>query len=75
MRTSALETETHGYPPHEGRVVTSEDWSAQLRAQGRRVTRQHLAVLAAVQDHPHSSAEQIAPDATAKFAEYMASVT
>lgn len=60
MRTSALDTETHGYPAHEGRVVTSEDWSAQLRAQGRRVTRQRLAVLAAAQDHPHSSAEQIA---------------
>lgn len=40
--------------------MTSDDWTMQLRSQGRRVTRQRLAVLAAVRDHPHSSAEQIA---------------
>ncbi len=40
--------------------MTRDDWSRRLRAQGRRVTRQRLAVLAAVQTHPHSSAERIA---------------
>ncbi|MFC6354329.1 Fur family transcriptional regulator [Rothia nasimurium] len=36
-----------------------EAWSAQLRAKGRRVTKQRLAVLTAVHDNPHSSAEAI----------------
>lgn len=36
-----------------------EAWSAQLRAKGRRVTKQRLAVLSAVHDHPHSTADAI----------------
>lgn len=43
--------------------VTSEvlktAWSTTLRAQGRRVTKQRLAVLHAVYQNPHSTAEQI----------------
>ena len=34
-------------------------WAAALRAHGRRVTKQRLAVLAAVERHPHSPAESI----------------
>ena len=34
-------------------------WAAALRAHGRRVTKQRLAVLAAVDRHPHSPAEAI----------------
>lgn len=36
-----------------------EAWSAQLRAKGRRVTKQRLAVLAAVHDNPHSTADAV----------------
>jgi Fe2+ or Zn2+ uptake regulation protein len=36
-----------------------EAWAAALRAHGRRVTKQRLAVLAAVEHHPHSPAENI----------------
>lgn len=36
-----------------------EAWTTGLRARGRRVTKQRLAVLHAVQDHPHSTAETI----------------
>jgi Fur family ferric uptake transcriptional regulator len=35
------------------------EWASALRAHGRRVTRQRLAVLDAVESHPHSSAEAI----------------
>ncbi len=35
------------------------EWAAALHAHGRRVTKQRLAVLAAVQHHPHSPAEGI----------------
>ncbi|MGG5170869.1 Fur family transcriptional regulator [Pseudarthrobacter sp. J1738] len=38
---------------------TSEDWAAELRSLGRRVTKQRLAVLTAVELHPHSPAEAI----------------
>ncbi|MFD4181629.1 Fur family transcriptional regulator, partial [Rhodococcus sp. NPDC058514] len=38
---------------------TREAWAAALRAHGRRVTKQRLAVLAAVERHPHSAAESI----------------
>ncbi|HET8878480.1 MAG TPA: transcriptional repressor [Arthrobacter sp.] len=38
---------------------SSDAWSAALRAHGRRVTRQRLAVLGAVERHPHSPAESI----------------
>ena len=38
---------------------THEAWAAALRAHGRRVTKQRLAVLAAVEHHPHSPAENI----------------
>src|SRR6476660_1063265 len=38
---------------------SSEAWAAALRAHGRRVTKQRLAVLAAVARHPHSPAEGI----------------
>ncbi|MDQ4501727.1 Fur family transcriptional regulator [Sinomonas sp. ASV322] len=36
-----------------------EDWSAALREHGRRVTRQRLAVLDAVERHPHSPADVV----------------
>ncbi|WP_247042014.1 Fur family transcriptional regulator [Arthrobacter rhizosphaerae] len=36
-----------------------EAWAKALRAHGRRVTKQRLAVLAAVERHPHSPAENI----------------
>ena len=36
-----------------------EAWTTGLRARGRRVTKQRLAVLHAVQDHPHSTTETI----------------
>lgn len=39
--------------------LLEEAWSANLRSKGRRVTKQRLAVLRAVQDHPHSNAEEI----------------
>ncbi|MDY6051068.1 MAG: Fur family transcriptional regulator [Rothia sp. (in: high G+C Gram-positive bacteria)] len=39
--------------------VHQEAWSAQLRSKGRRVTKQRLAVLAAVHDNPHSTADAI----------------
>ena len=38
---------------------THEAWAAALRAHGRRGTKQRLAVLTAVEHHPHSPAEQI----------------
>lgn len=34
-------------------------WSEQLRTAGRRVTKQRLAVLAAIDTHPHSTAEAV----------------
>lgn len=37
-----------------------EQWAEQLRAHGRRVTKQRLAVLAAVDLHPHSVADDVA---------------
>ena len=36
-----------------------EAWTTGLRTRGRRVTKQRLAVLHAVQDHPHSTADTI----------------
>lgn len=60
MRTRALETTSTPAPVTERPVVTREDWSGRLRALGRRVTKQRLAVLAVAHDHPHSSAEEIA---------------
>ncbi len=36
-----------------------EAWTTGLRARGRRVTKQRLAVLHAVQEHPHSTADTI----------------
>ncbi|WP_237202345.1 Fur family transcriptional regulator [Rothia endophytica] len=36
-----------------------ERWSAQLRSKGRRVTKQRLAVLTAVHEHPHSTADAV----------------
>ena len=39
--------------------TTPQAWSQALRARGRRVTRQRLAVLAAAQVNPHASAETI----------------
>ena len=36
-----------------------EAWASALRAHGRRVTKQRLAVLSAVEHHPHSPAENI----------------
>lgn len=39
--------------------LLKEAWSAALREKGRRITRQRLAVLTAVQNNPHSTADQI----------------
>lgn len=39
--------------------LLAEMWSKNLRAKGRRITKQRLAVLRAVQAHPHSNAEEI----------------
>lgn len=36
-----------------------EAWSTALRSKGRRVTKQRLAVLSAIQENPHSTAEEI----------------
>ncbi|WP_290427276.1 Fur family transcriptional regulator [Sinomonas terrae] len=43
----------------DGRQPSVPAWSAALREHGRRVTRQRLAVLDAVDRHPHSSADAI----------------
>lgn len=40
-------------------TADQEAWASALHAHGRRVTKQRLAVLAAVQHHPHSPAEGI----------------
>lgn len=40
--------------------VSPEDWGTRLRALGRRVTKQRLAVLQVTDRNPHSSAEAIA---------------
>ncbi len=45
---------------HEGPPELKENWIKTLRNQGRRVTKQRLAVLNAVQANPHSTAETIA---------------
>ena len=42
--------------------LLTESWSQNLRAKGRRVTKQRLAVLRAVQAHPHANAEEIVTD-------------
>ncbi|GAB3279441.1 Fur family transcriptional regulator [Sinomonas notoginsengisoli] len=39
--------------------IEHSGWASALRAHGRRVTKQRLAVLAAVEAHPHSSADAI----------------
>lgn len=39
--------------------ILAEAWTTTLRAKGRRVTKQRLAVLNAVQNHPHATAEEI----------------
>jgi Fur family transcriptional regulator, stress-responsive regulator len=49
-----------------------EAWAAALRAHGRRVTKQRLAVLAAVERHPHSPAESILSAARAELPELTA---
>ena len=56
--TSLTPETTH---PHEGPPLEamSAIWSGELRSHGRRVTKQRLAVLAAVHGHPHSTAEEI----------------
>lgn len=41
------------------RTRGQEAWAAALRTHGRRVTKQRLAVLTAVEHHPHSPAERI----------------
>lgn len=47
-------------------------WAASLRAHGRRVTKQRLAVLSAVENHPHSPAESILAAARAELPELTA---
>ncbi|MDP5227989.1 MULTISPECIES: Fur family transcriptional regulator [Arthrobacter] len=44
------------YTAPPGRATS---WSEQLRAAGRRVTKQRLAVLSAIDTNPHSTAERI----------------
>jgi len=41
-------------------TATTDKWSAELRAHGRRVTKQRLAVLDAVDHTPHAGAEDVA---------------
>ncbi|MER2136172.1 MAG: Fur family transcriptional regulator [Arthrobacter sp.] len=41
-------------------AATTDKWSAQLRAHGRRVTKQRLAVLDAVDHSPHAVADEVA---------------
>ncbi|MEF3122462.1 Fur family transcriptional regulator [Kocuria flava] len=52
-----METTHRPAPADPGRTAA---WSDRLRAAGRRVTRQRLAVLEAVDAHPHSTAEDVA---------------
>lgn len=51
----------HHIPGTENTPAESHQqaWTAQLRAKGRRVTKQRLAVLTAVHDNPHSTADAI----------------
>ena len=44
------------------------DWSARLREQGLRVTRQRLAVLEALEAHPHATVEELHAHAVASCA-------
>ncbi|MDO5052375.1 MAG: Fur family transcriptional regulator [Pseudoclavibacter sp.] len=44
-------------------VAATEDWPARLRELGRRVTRQRLAVLEALELRPHATAEEVHADA------------
>lgn len=41
-------------------TATTDKWSAELRAHGRRVTKQRLAVLEAVDSTPHAGADEVA---------------
>mgnify|MGYP003520761394 CR=1 FL=1 len=41
-------------------AAATDKWSAQLRAHGRRVTKQRLAVLDAVDHSPHAGADEVA---------------
>ena len=73
--TEPLDTNAHPEPEHplhgcshtgvlplaaeSATELLTESWSQNLRAKGRRVTKQRLAVLRAVQAHPHANAEEI----------------
>lgn len=73
--TEPLDTNAHPEPEHplhrcshtgvlplaaeSATGLLTESWSQNLRAKGRRVTKQRLAVLRAVQTHPHANAEEI----------------
>lgn len=73
--TEPLDTNAHPEPEHplhgcshtdvlplaaeSATGLLTESWSQNLRAKGRRVTKQRLAVLRAVQAHPHANAEEI----------------
>lgn len=60
--TSASSADGCGHIPGSGAQLASahkETWSAQLRAKGRRVTKQRLAVLTAVHENPHSTADAV----------------
>lgn len=48
-------------------LESHDAWATSLRAHGRRVTKQRLAVLAAVEHHPHSPAESILAAARAEL--------
>lgn len=48
-------------PADEARTA-SPDWSVELRRVGLRVTRQRLAVLTCLQDHPHATADDLLPE-------------
>lgn len=50
-------------------TVPVDDWSASLRSVGRRVTKQRLAVLAAVERSPHSTADDVVTAVRAELAD------
>lgn len=54
-----MQTAPHDVADHATQDAGTDDWPARLRARGLRVTRQRLAVLEVVSQHPHRPAEAI----------------
>lgn len=50
-------------------TTSADTWAASLRSVGRRVTKQRLAVLAAVERSPHSTADDVVTAARAELAD------